>query len=350
MAMRAAFAIVLFAQALYGQDCPVAVGPGCDQVWLFENGLATGKSVPGPLVHFRKLRRITGSSSAGESGSAQPSANGYVEVLEWIRANEPNVTTVMVFDLRQESHGFMDGTPVSWYFGRDQINCGKSEQGMTQDEVRRLQRLRTLPSVQLYTLTTDPTDTTCKAGTSSYPKTARKVLTEAQIVDTLNGRSPVRWMYTRLHVADFHAPPDTVVDQFVAAVQSIRGVSWMHFHCAAGDGRTTTFMAMADIMRNGAVDSLDTILGRQCDLGNGAVNLCSYCGPQQWKNEWARDRYWFLQLFYLYCNEQRPGYSRKFGDWKTANWQRVPRPPECPAQPACAGKKCPGTASLEDGE
>jgi hypothetical protein len=91
-----------------GQECPVAVGDGCDQIWLLA-AKAGSSGLPG---NFRSLP-LPGGAFVGESGSAQPSAGGYEEMRKWMGREYQNVKNVWVFDLRQESHAFVDGRPVT---------------------------------------------------------------------------------------------------------------------------------------------------------------------------------------------------------------------------------------------
>lgn len=338
-----AYILLAFATSGAGQDCPVAVGTGCDRIWLLANA-KSGSALPD---HFRFLRLPNG-TFVGESGSAQPSADGYAAIRSWLGSNAPVVKSVSVFDLRQESHGFINGLPVSWYFGRDQVNCGKSAIGMAADERERLRLLSTLHAVQIYMSATQPSDTACKAGTDPKQVAVSNVEAERTVVEQLS-QGGVQWAYWRLPVADFHAPADGVVDDFVVLIRSLPPNSWLHFHCAAGDGRTTTFLTMAEMVRNARSMTLDAILADQCNLGPGAVNLCSYCGPARWKNEWARLRYRFIELFYLYCREQGPAFGETFSAWKRKNEHRVPPPPRCPNQPPCATTcKTPPAAMCED--
>jgi hypothetical protein len=154
-----------------------------------------------------------------------------------------------------------------------------------------------------------------------------KVGTEQDLVRSLSVPAR-RWLYWRIYAADFHAPPDEAVDQFVALIKTVPANSWLHFHCAGGDGRTTTFMTMADMMRNAKTTAYDVILRRQESLP-GAVDFGGYCKTAAWKRSWARERDWFIELFYAYCKQQSPSFEQKFSSWKAQHSNEVPRPPAC---------------------
>jgi hypothetical protein len=208
------------------------------------------------------------------------------------------------------------------------------------DERERRRLLSGLVTTQMYTSSTSPTDTACKAGTEPKQLAVKNVESEPQVVARLS-KDGVFWVAHRLRVADFHAPADEIVDEFVRLLDRTPPNTWLHFHCAAGDGRTTTFMAMTEIMRSARSKTLDAILAEQCKLSPDKTNLCAYCDAPQWKRDWARERYRFLMLFYTYCKENGPE-SETFSAWKKRNEGRVPAPPLCPQQPSCANA-CPKT-------
>ncbi len=55
------------------------------------------------------------------SGSAQFSREGLRQLQEKLAGKK-----LLVVDLRQESHGFLNGWPVSWYADHDWANLGKT--------------------------------------------------------------------------------------------------------------------------------------------------------------------------------------------------------------------------------
>ncbi|MBP5200048.1 MAG: protein tyrosine phosphatase, partial [Schwartzia sp.] len=71
------------------------------------------------------------------SGSAQCTADGFAALYETLAAAAPGAPIYDV-DLRQESHGFVDGIPVSWFEERNQANAGKTPEEALADETERL--------------------------------------------------------------------------------------------------------------------------------------------------------------------------------------------------------------------
>ena len=71
------------------------------------------------------------------SGSGQFSARQFDALVQALRKKTKG--PIYDVDLRQESHGFFDGTAVSWYGRHDWGNIGKSQAEVLIDEQQRLQ-------------------------------------------------------------------------------------------------------------------------------------------------------------------------------------------------------------------
>ena len=52
--------------------------------------------------------------------------------------------------------------------------------------------------------------------------------------------------YLRIPVTDGNLPNDDMTNYFINFVNNQPENTWLHFHCKAGVGRTTTFMIMYD--------------------------------------------------------------------------------------------------------
>ena len=78
--------------------------------------------------------------------------------------------------------------------------------------------------------------------------------------------------YLRIHVTDHCAPSDAALFEFSRLPVSVDPKSsWVHFHCHGGDGRTTTFLALYDMVcwkrwSNDLFPDLETFACRQCTL------------------------------------------------------------------------------------
>lgn len=176
------------------------------------------------LHHFRL------DAAQGASGSSQFTVAGLKTIQDAVQQARPGARLVIV-DLRQESHGLLHGQPVEWMGPHNQANRGKTPQAVAADEARRLQEVGGVSEAEVC----------AKAG-----------------VD-----------YVRLPVTDHLTPDAATVARFLAlAAQWEREGAWVHFHCKAGRGRTTTFMALWQMYRgrHGSIDAA-AVAGQQRALG-----------------------------------------------------------------------------------
>lgn len=92
--------------------------------------------------------------------------------------------------------------------------------------------------------------------------------------------------------------------------------AWLHFHCHAGHGRTTTFAVFYDILSNPAV-ALDDIVARQYALGG--TNLFIPSKKDNWKSKEIRKRAEQIRKFYAYVQANRSNqYAQTFSAWVKA--------------------------------
>ena len=93
----------------------------------------------------------------------------------------------------------------------------------------------------------------------------------------------------------------------------------MHFHCQAGEGRTTEFLAMYDILKNPAVP-LQDILYRQCLLGGSYVAHVEPEDSTYWKVPYYVEKAKHIALFYRYVLENEgAGFAVSWSDWLAAH-------------------------------
>ncbi|WP_409242292.1 fused DSP-PTPase phosphatase/NAD kinase-like protein, partial [Clostridium perfringens] len=149
------------------------------------------------------------------SGSNQFSETG----LSLIKESIPNGFSIIDIDLRQESHGFINGIPVSWKNSKNNANAGLSKDEVILDENKKLD---SIPLNEPITLN--------NTNKSIIPK----VVENEETLAKNNGLS-----YIRIPVTDGQLPTDDMVDYFIDIVKNQPANSWLHFHCKAGIGRTT---------------------------------------------------------------------------------------------------------------
>jgi protein tyrosine phosphatase (PTP) superfamily phosphohydrolase (DUF442 family) len=272
----------LTAGTVYADQIPVT--PGITQVndlkdegmefRNFRTCLSEYKNPPEPAPSRKGL------STLKESGSSEFSKKGLQEIKKMIPS-----THIMIVDLREESHGFLNDRPVSWKGEHNDVNKGKSLEEITKIEEQLLKEAKEQ----------DP---------SRKTEYTEEALCRELGVD-----------YTRFPVTDMSRPDDATVERFVAIVSEQPADRWMHFHCKAGAGRTTTFMAMYDMMRNARNVSCGDIINRQFLLGGIDLSGKETKGTA-WFDVLARERDAFIKIFYEYCKSNRDGFKESWSAWK----------------------------------
>lgn len=223
------------------------------------------------------------------SASGQPSERSLAVIKDKILSAECNAK-IFIVDLRQESHGFANSLPVSWYQPKNTANAGKSSSEVELDEIDRLQDLRGIET------TFEPLGNADKNLFKPITIFSRVVGTERELCEKVGVE------YKRFAAADMQFPAPEVVDEFILFVANLPDNAWLHFHCQAGHGRTTTFLVMYDIMRNYDV-SLEDICKRQYLLGGS--NLLLEPEGDDWYSKMARDRAKKIRLFYEFVQGTR---------------------------------------------
>lgn len=195
-----------------------------------------------------------------------------------------NRDNLVVIDLRREFHGFVDGYPISWKVNGSSYDYNDD---LTADEIEKGE------SLLLNEMTGFKT-----------------IQTERELVEGAGAR------YVRFPIADHSFPQGEEVDRLIELVRSFGKDTQIHFHCAGGGGRTTTFLTMIEMMRNSQRLSADEIFRSQEALGG--INLYEpelrYADEPD-RIEGAVERYQFLQSFYQYCLEN-PDFSQSWSSWK----------------------------------
>jgi len=217
------------------------------------------------------------------SGSAQITPAGLQELKQRLRGKH-----FIDVDLRQESHGFADGLPVSWYAEHDWANLGKTLAQIDQGENERLTQLLKEGQANASVIKT----VKGKEVETPYPISAKEVFTESELL-LKNGGA-----YYRLPVTDHRRPTDSQVDEFLNWVKTLAPNTWLHFHCEAGEGRTTMFLVMVDILKNAHEVGFIDIIKRQWLLGG--IDLLKYPPKDDWKYPYAVERTDFLKKFHTY--------------------------------------------------
>ena len=195
--------------------------------------------------------QLRGLRELGIMGGGQPSQRQLLNIVE--RSERP----VIVFDLRQEPHGHIAGMPVTWF--RPYISDVElGVEAMASLETEFVEVLKHTPSVQV--------DSVAWTGGQDYELLASEyvgnetAMSNAEVAERSGAR------YVRFFVPV--VPSDEQIEEFEAFVEETSGQDVaVFFHCWDGTGRSTEFMVMYDILKNGREVSLQTIANRHEALG-----------------------------------------------------------------------------------
>lgn len=235
------------------------------------------------------------------SGSSQYSA----EELKNVQENLQQEHLILV-DLRQEAHGFVYGIPISWYGEHNWANLGKSPAEIAAEESRLLTNLSKEREAVLYKkLKMDK-----RTGILVAAKQENVEISEVDSEQKLAERLGIG--YFRLPVTDHRRPLDGDVDRFIGFIRELPANTWLHFHCEAGHGRTTTFLAMYDMLLHAKRDVLEEIIARQQEAGG--IDLFA-SSKRDWRRPYDEERIAFLKRFYEYCRQNEDHYATSWSEW-----------------------------------
>jgi protein-tyrosine phosphatase len=184
-------------------------------------------------------------------------------------------------------------------------NVGRSHEAIEADEAARIAALKPGGEIAL------ADDKSLKGEPGATPPeriVVHNATTERAVVEAAGAR------YVRLTVTDHARPLDGEVDRFILAVRALPAGGTVHFHCRAGKGRTTTFMALYDMLQNAGRVALDDIVRRQALL-IGDYDLLRPPEPGSWKVPVTEDRIAFVRAFYDYARANPGGRPLLWTEW-----------------------------------
>ncbi len=248
----------------------------------------------------------TGLGNLWMSGSAIPSAQGFATIAEHIKdTTGKKVKKIIVVDLRQESHGYLNNNAITLASQNDWINISKTREQALNAEERWLDKLSAQKNV-LNILTPEK----FKANNFFQGKT----VPVTSIEDEEKVATDVGLEYVRLMVSDHLAPRNKDVDRFVTLINTLPANTWVHIHCRNGEGRTTTFMTMYDMLRNADKVSLENIIKRQASVIPNYNLFDTYAHGRSFA-KYHQERREFLARFYKFAQTRLQGYSGSWSEW-----------------------------------
>jgi len=248
------------------------------------------------------------------SGSHQLNIPQFRNVLGSKVVAKYRPSIMYLVDLRQETHGFLDDIAHSWYADNDFGNVGQPLDWIVNDEKIRLLFLEALTKARVFEIATDASDN--RAQQRMTPTSYRDIAvgtarTEEQAFDDRKIGSPHSSIvqYVRIPVTDHCAPDQEALKTLEDLATKAPSDAWFHFHCHGGDGRTTTFLMLYDMLcwkkTSEALPDLDVFACRQFGLPPGYClnpDGCR-CGKQTsqpiggWKRPLAIQRWNALEKF-----------------------------------------------------
>ncbi len=117
-------------------------------------------------------------------------------------------------------------------------------------------------------------------------------------------------IYQAFYIPRRHIPSQEMVDKIVAFAQILPKDAWLHAHCDAGRGRTTMFMIMMDIIKNGHQVSVEEIVERQYRLGGVDMFDTKVWVNGHYTQEQLQARKDFIISFHKYVTDPK-GYGQQ---------------------------------------
>lgn len=211
-------------------------------------------------LNFRDLSTIDLDVIAGGQFS--------LDQLKLIKKKYPN-QKIMIVDLRRESHGFINGVPVSLYGEFNQSNSNKTPKAIIEHEEKFFTDLKKQQKIIINQIVDDNDD-------EQWPR-----LLKPKIVEVSNAESEedlakeYGFEYKRFAIKDHYSPTKKELDEYIEFINNLPSDTKIYVHCMAGHGRTTTFLTIYDIIKNAKTKTLTEIIARQHELGGADLSKIS---------------------------------------------------------------------------
>lgn len=243
---------------------------------------------------------LEGLDDLNASASAQFSVDQFRELADTLREVADGKKIVIV-DLREESHYFLNGISIS-RFGLH--NWGNLGMNLTEVEAEEKKDFGSLVGTVV----------------TAYSRDDEEKLEDHLVLDVETAISEKELVesegfeYLRLDCTDHVWPDAEEIDEFINYVKKLDTDNlWFHFHCAGGSGRTGAFMMIYDKMKNPTVSDKD-ILYRQTMMGS---NYPLYLGEgDSYKDPLYKEKAEMAPLIFDYIKENhKSNYEISWSEW-----------------------------------
>ncbi len=221
--------------------------------------------------------------------NAIASAQFSEDQLQEVRKKYPN-DKIIIVDLRGESHGFINGKPVTWHTVFEKENQGKTFSKISSDESERLNSAAKDQQIVVNKILKKD------HANGWYKEVAPIVVDVTQAISEKDLAEENGFEYQRFPIRDLDIPSETEFTRMVNFIKTLPQDQKIYVHCAGGKGRTGTFLVLLDIVKNGKETKLKEIFKRQAKLGAARLDLISE--EESWSKEIAKERLKMIENFY----------------------------------------------------
>jgi hypothetical protein len=257
--------------------------------------ISSAFATPAPLLTFDKMENIKSEmprnfrdlKSLGINAIA--SSQFSESQLQEVRKKYPD-EQITIVDLRAESHGFINGKPVTWHTVFEKGNQDKTLSEISSDESDRLNLAAKDQQIIVNKILKED------RANGWYKEISPTIVDVNQAISEKDLAEKNGFEYQRFPIRDLDVPNETEFTRMVNFIKTLPQDQKLYVHCAAGKGRTGTFLVLLDIIKNGKTTELKEIFERQNKLG--AARLDKISTEESWSKEIARNRLKIIENFY----------------------------------------------------
>ncbi len=249
---------------------------------------------------------ITGLADLWLSGSGRPNEMGFQMVREQIIKNTDGaVKNIIDLDLRKESHLYLNNNAIYRAVTYDLYNLGKTDEEALADQQQWQETLLRQGSVY----------NVLKGKQFDKQKYAEGITIPISTLTTEKEQAvKAGFTYVHMPLTTHNLAPTHTVDAFVELLRHIPEGTWLHVHCRGGNGRTTTFMIMYDMLHNADRVSFIEIIKRHAALPPH-YNLFEIDMDGKLFRKYCEHRLKFFWRFYQFAKGTLEGYQGNWSDW-----------------------------------
>ncbi len=268
------------------------------------------ENIDGVPKQFRTAPRYGSSSSSSRtSGSGQFSEKQFLTMLKILEEKySVPAEKIILVDLREEPHGFINGMAVTWYIGPLNQELNKSGEEAVNVEQSKFKRLKKQQTIPIYAV---------KKAEDGFVSQKKPLLTKIDLAQSESDLAKTHNVqYLRIPVTDHFKPETKDVEQFLNFLHHLPEDTWLHFHCRGGKGRTTTFMVLYDIIKNPSL-SLEDILQHHELSGGTNLQKSDHSASKKWAQVLAKERLLLIHYFYEFVHDPEGYKKTSWSSWRS---------------------------------